>query len=138
MYYTRVFMIQVLKNLLEEDDVIFNGLEDHLVATGDDALINESIHEKLNHRYQKKLKKKKHWALIMSNTNSIARNVESMATNHTIGDALKIKMKMMKMIRKQKDLNMKIKSSNEFATIVVRSGIRVRIVEHRQMEIIKN
>ena len=52
------FMIHVLKNLLKEYDVIFNGLENHLTATGDNTLTIDSIREKLNHRYEK-IKSKK-------------------------------------------------------------------------------
>ena len=46
--------------------------------------------------------------LIISNISSGAENEESMATNLVIGDALKIKMKKMIIIRKQKDMNVKI------------------------------
>ena len=47
------FMIHVLNNLPEEYDVILDGLENHLMATGENALTVDSIHEKLNHRYEK-------------------------------------------------------------------------------------
>ena len=58
-----------------------------------------------------------------SNISSDAGNVQSMATNLAIGDALKIKMKKKKIIRKQKDTNIKIKNSKKCANIVVRRGI---------------
>ena len=44
------FMIHVLNNLPEEYDVIFKRLENHLMATGDDALTTDLICEKLYHR----------------------------------------------------------------------------------------
>ena len=54
------FMICILNNLPEEYDVILNGLENRLTATGENALTIDLIHEKLNHRYKKsKVKKKK-------------------------------------------------------------------------------
>ena len=43
------FMIHVLNNLPKEYDVILNGLENRLMATGDDALTIDSISKKLNH-----------------------------------------------------------------------------------------
>ena len=101
-------MIHVLNNLPEEYDLILHGLENCLTSTRDDALMNNSICGKLNHRYEKikskkeeKTKKKKHSVCMINNTNSGAKNVESMATNLAIGDALKIKMKRKKMMRKQ-------------------------------------
>ena len=110
------FMIQVLNNLPKEYDVILDGLENHLVATRDDALTINSIHKKSNHRYKKiKNKKeekieKKHWMHIVNNTNSSAGNVASMATNLVTEGALKIKMKQKKIIRKQKDMKIKIEN----------------------------
>ena len=108
------FMVHVLNNLPKEYDVILNGLENGLKVTGDDALTIDSICEKLNHRYkkikskkEKKLKKKKRWSLIISNISSSAGNVESMATNLVIRDALKMTMKKMTIIKKQKDMNVK-------------------------------
>ena len=47
------FMICILNNLSKEDDVILDGLENHLMATGDDALTIDSIRKKMNHRYNK-------------------------------------------------------------------------------------
>ena len=47
------FMIHVLNNLPKEYDVILDGLENQLTATGENALTVDSIHEKLNHRYEK-------------------------------------------------------------------------------------
>ena len=47
-------MIYVLNNLSKEYNVILDGLENHLMATGDNALTIDSIHEKLNYRYKKK------------------------------------------------------------------------------------
>ena len=52
------FMIHILNNFPEEYDVVLNGLESHLTATGDDALTINSICKKLNHGY-KKVKNKK-------------------------------------------------------------------------------
>ena len=78
---------------------------------------------KLKVKKKKKLKKKKHWTLKKSNISSNARNVESMATNLVIGDALNIKMKKIKIMRKQTDMNIKIKKLKECATIAVRKGI---------------
>ena len=110
------FMIHVLNNLSEEYDIILNGLENHLTATGDDALTVDSIRKKLNHRFEKiKSKKevkieKKHWVHMISNISSGAGNVASMATNLVIKNALKIKMKKKKIIRKQKNMIIKIKN----------------------------
>ena len=44
------FMIHILNNLPEEYNAILDGLENCLVATGNDALTIDSIHKKLNHR----------------------------------------------------------------------------------------
>ena len=52
------FVIHVLNNLPREYDVIFDGLENHLMMTRDDALTIDSIREKLNHKYEK-IKNKK-------------------------------------------------------------------------------
>ena len=52
------FMIHVLNNLPKEYDVILNGLENCLMATGDDALTIDLICKKLNCKY-KKIKSKK-------------------------------------------------------------------------------
>ena len=52
------FMIHVLNNLPEEYDVILDGLENRLMATGENALTIDSICEKLNHRYER-IKSKK-------------------------------------------------------------------------------
>ena len=43
------FMIHLLNNLPMEYDVILDGLENHLTATGKNALSIDSIHKKLNH-----------------------------------------------------------------------------------------
>ena len=51
-------MIHVLNNLPEEYDVILDGLKNRLTATGENALTIDSIHKKLNHRYEK-IKSKK-------------------------------------------------------------------------------
>ena len=54
------FMIHVQNNLPKEYDVIFNGLENHLTTTGDDALTIDLICKKSNHRFKKiKVKKRK-------------------------------------------------------------------------------
>ena len=124
------FMIYVLNNLPKEYYAILDGLENHLTMTGDDVLTINLICERMNHRYKKlkekkkkKLKKKKLWGVIIISIISSARNVESMATNLAIGDVLKIKMKKMKIIRKQKDMNIKTKNLMECATIAFREGI---------------
>ena len=52
------FMIHVLNNFPKEYNVILNGLENCLAATGDDAFMIDSICKKMNHRY-KKIKSKK-------------------------------------------------------------------------------
>ena len=51
-------MILVLNNLPKEYDVILDELENSLMVTGDDALIIDVIHKKLNHRSEK-IKNKK-------------------------------------------------------------------------------
>ena len=53
------FMIHMLSNLPEEYDVILDGLENRLMATGENALTIDTIREKLNHRYEKIKNKKK-------------------------------------------------------------------------------
>ena len=94
-------MIHVLNNLPDEYDVILNGLENHLMATGDDALMINSIRKKrkLKVKKKEKAKEKKHWVHIINNTNSNAGDVESMATNLAMRDTLKRKMKKEKIIR---------------------------------------
>ena len=52
-------MIHVLNNFPKEYDVILDGHENCLTATGDNALTIDSIREKLNHRYEKIKSKKK-------------------------------------------------------------------------------
>ena len=47
------FRIHILKNLPREYNVILNGLENFLTATGDNALTIDVIHEKLNHWHKK-------------------------------------------------------------------------------------
>ena len=46
-------MIHILNNLPKEDNVILDELENYLMATGENALTIDSIHEKLNHRCEK-------------------------------------------------------------------------------------
>ena len=46
-------MIHVLNNVPDEYDVILDGLENRLTATGENALDIDSIREKLNHQYEK-------------------------------------------------------------------------------------
>ena len=54
------FIIHVLNNLPKEYDVILDEFENCLMATGENALIIDSIHAKLIHRYEKfKSKKEK-------------------------------------------------------------------------------
>ena len=79
----------------------------------------------MNHWYKKR-KTEQEIALGAYNKQNIhsnARNVESMAINLAISYALKIKMTKMKIIRKQKDVNIKIKNSMKCATIAVRREI---------------
>ena len=52
------FMINVLNNFPKEYNVILDGLENHLTATGENALNIDLFREKLNHRYEK-IKSKK-------------------------------------------------------------------------------
>ena len=52
------FMIHVLNNLPKDYDVILDGLENCLMATGNNVLTIDMIHEKLNGRH-KKLKTKR-------------------------------------------------------------------------------
>ena len=93
------FMIHILNYLPKENIVILHGFENRLTATGDDALTIDSIRKKWITgtrelvKKAKKTKKKKFWVHKINNTNSSAVDVESMATNLVIGDALKIKMK---------------------------------------------
>ena len=47
----------------------------------------------------------------------------SMATNLATKGALKIKMKKNKIVRKHKDMKIKIENLMEYATIVARKGI---------------
>ena len=112
------FLIHVLNNLPKKYDVILNELENHLTTTRDDSLTINSIHKKLitgtrklKVKKKKRSKKKKHWVYIMNNTNSNVRNVARMATNLATEDALKIKMKKKKIIRKQKDMKVKIEKN---------------------------
>ena len=51
-------MIHVLNNFPEEYNMILDGLESHLMATRDNVLTIDSIHEKLIHRYEKFKSKK--------------------------------------------------------------------------------
>ena len=67
------FMIYILKFLPKQYDVILNGIDNHLMVTGDDALAINMICGKLNHRYKKienrkeeKVEKKKLWACTIS------------------------------------------------------------------------
>ena len=47
------FIIHLLNNLPKGYYVILDVLENRLMATGDNALTTDLIHEKLNHRYKK-------------------------------------------------------------------------------------
>ena len=107
-------MIHVLNYLPKEYDVILDGLKIRLTATGNDALMIDSIRKKL------KLKEIKHWVCTKNSTNSSDGDVESMATNLAIRDALKIKMKKKMMIREQ---NIKTENLMGSATIAVKTGI---------------
>ena len=54
------FMIHVQNNLREEYEVTLNGLENRLMAIRENALVIDTMHKKLNHRYEKsKIKRKK-------------------------------------------------------------------------------
>ena len=65
-------------------DVILNGLENHLTATGDDMLTIDVIHKKLNHPYKKiksKKKEKTEKEKALGAYNSCAVSMVSTATN---------------------------------------------------------
>ena len=47
------FIIHLLNNLPKEYDIILDGLKNHLMASGDNVLKIDVIHEKLNHWYEK-------------------------------------------------------------------------------------
>ena len=51
-------MIHISNNMPKDYDVILNGLEYHIMATGDDVLTIDGICKKLNHRYEQ-IKSKK-------------------------------------------------------------------------------
>ena len=53
-----IFMINILNYLPEEDDMILNGLENHLIATRKNVLTMDVICKKLYHRTKKLTKKK--------------------------------------------------------------------------------
>ena len=78
---------------------MFDGLDNHLTATGDDALTIDVICKNLNHQYKKmkkrrKSKKKRPLVPTINSINSDAGNIISMATNLEIRNILKMKMKM--------------------------------------------
>ena len=68
------------------------------------------------------MKKKKLWAHTINSANSSVESVVSVATNLETKDAPKIKMKMKKITRKQKNMKIKTEKSMVFATMVVRRG----------------
>ena len=68
------------------------------------------------------MKKKKRWAHTINSANSSVESVVSVATNLETKDAPKIKMKMKKITRKQKNMKIKTEKSMVFATMVVRRG----------------
>ena len=85
------FMVHVLKNFPKRYDIILNGLEDHLMASGDNVLTIDIIREKLNHWYEKiktkmkkKEKKKSLQEPIINNRNKDVISVVSMVTNLVI------------------------------------------------------
>ena len=47
------FMIHILNNLPKEYDVILDGLENHLMVSGENVLTINVIHKKINHQYEK-------------------------------------------------------------------------------------
>ena len=54
------FMIHILNNLPKEYDIILDGLENHLTATGNNVLRIDMIRKKLNHWNEKiKIKKRR-------------------------------------------------------------------------------
>ena len=53
------FMICILNKYPKDYDVILDGLENRLTATGDDALMIDMICEKSNHLYEKVKNKKR-------------------------------------------------------------------------------
>ena len=52
-------MIHVLNNLPKDYDVILNGLNNCLTATGDDVFTINVIPKKMNHQYEKIKNKKR-------------------------------------------------------------------------------
>ena len=123
-------MIHVLNNLLKECDVILNGLQNHLIVTGDDALTIDSVCKKLNHRYKKiknkkdeKIEKEKVLGAYNKQYKQWCRKCGKYGHKPGNRSALKIKIKTKKIIRKQKDMKIKIENLMECATILVRKGI---------------
>ena len=125
------FLIHILNNLPEEYDVVLNGLENRLIVTGDDALTIDLIRKKLNHRYKKikskKKKKLKKKVLEAYNKQYKQGCWKCGKYGHKPGDRIcpenKNKNTKMKIVRKQNNINTKIKNLKDCATITVRKGI---------------
>ena len=95
------FMIHILNNLPEDNDVILNGLENCLMATRDKALTVDVIHEKLNHQYKQKRRKTEKEKALGAYIKQYKQRCHmcGMATNLVIKNVLKIKMKKKKSVR---------------------------------------
>ena len=103
------FVIHVLNILPKEYDVILDGFENCLMASGDNALTIEVIHGKLNHWYEKlepKMKKKenknRYWEPVISNIKKGAKSLVSMVTNLVIKSVWRTKKKTKKKTTKKK------------------------------------
>ena len=87
------FMIPILNNLPEDNDVILDRLKNQFTMIRDNTLAISMIHKNLNHRYKKskiKKKKKSKRACTINNISNSAESVVSMATNLGIRDVIKI------------------------------------------------
>ena len=123
-------MIHVLNNLPKEYDVILNGLENCLMATGDDALTIDLICKKLNCKYKKIKSKKeekteKEKVLGAYNKQYEQRCQKCGKYGHKPGDRRQPENKNEKdeNNKKTERFEYKNKNSKECATIAVRRGI---------------
>ena len=118
----KYFVIHILNTLPEEYGIILNGLENHFIVTGDNALTTDLKHEKLNHRYEKMKSKKEE-----KTENEKALGLYSKQYKQQCKKCGKYgnkpggkrypenKNEKVKIIRKQKDMNIKIKKLSEWA-----------------------
>ena len=127
------FMIHVLNNLPKEYNLILNGLENHLTATGENALTIDSIHEKLNHRYEKIKSKKEE----IYNKQYKQQCWQCGKYDHKPGNWRCPKNKNEKE-ENEKNVEYKMECLEEYATTVDRKGILVRTVRHGETAIMKN